>query len=116
LLLANPFAQNRFQVKSVNLVFLRQSVIREVMQATYHITGREVDAIVNTIRKLVQDGKELTITISSENKTQPAGSVANEKEQLFYGLFGSWQGEETGDELVKQIYADRVSGTRDPEL
>lgn len=86
------------------------------MQAVYHIRGREVDTFINTIKKLVQDGEELTITVTSESKAQSAESTANEKEQLFYSLFGSWEGEETGDELVKQIYAGRVSSTRDIEL
>ncbi len=40
----------------------------------------------------------------------------DEKEKLFYSLFGSWQGEETGDELVKQIYSARISSSRDIEL
>jgi hypothetical protein len=86
------------------------------MQAVYHINGSEVDTFINTIKKLVQDGEELTITVTSESKAQPAASTANEKEQLFYSLFGSWQGDESGDELVKHIYSDRVSGTRDIEL
>ena len=38
------------------------------------------------------------------------------KKKLFYSLFGSWQGEETGDELVKQIYSARISSSRDIEL
>lgn len=86
------------------------------MQAVYHVNGREVDTFINTIKKLVQDGEELTITVTSETKAQSAESTASEKERLFYSLFGSWQGDESGDELVKQIYSDRLSSTRNIEL
>ncbi|RAJ89915.1 hypothetical protein LX87_05604 [Larkinella arboricola] len=86
------------------------------MQATYHIKGREVDTFINTIKKLVRDDEELTITVTSDSQPQSAASTEGDKEKLFYSLFGSWEGEETGDELVKQIYSDRVSGTRDIEL
>ena len=40
----------------------------------------------------------------------------DEQEKLFKTLFGSWEGDETGDELVKQIYSARSSSTRDIEL
>lgn len=43
-------------------------------------------------------------------------SPEEERERLFFGLFGSWEGEETGDALVKQIYSARTSSMRDIEL
>lgn len=39
-----------------------------------------------------------------------------EKVRLFKSLFGSWEGEETGEELVKQIYSARSSSKREIEL
>ncbi len=64
---------------------------------------------VNTIEK--HDG---AASVVSGEKTQ--AKSAKEKEELFYSLFGSWEGDETGDELIKQIYSGRISGTRDIEL
>lgn len=85
------------------------------MQATYHIKSSEVNgSLMKAIQELFKGEDELTITVTSEKKTQPVS--ANEKEQLFYSLFGSWQGNETGDELVKQIYSDRVNSTRTIDL
>jgi hypothetical protein len=75
-----------------------------------------VDTFINTIRRLIQDGEELTITVNSDKKAQSQLPSKSEREELFYSLFGNWEGEETGDELVKQIYSGRVSGIRDIEL
>lgn len=74
------------------------------------------DSLMKAIRELFKNEEELTITVSSEKKPQPALSLEDEKEKLFYSLFGSWQGEESGDELVNQIYLARVSNTRDIKL
>ncbi|MDQ1090556.1 hypothetical protein [Siphonobacter sp. SORGH_AS_1065] len=84
------------------------------MQTIYHIKGREIETFMHTIRKLVEDDQELTITVSSDEAFEEKDST--EKEKLFYSLFGSWEGEQTGDELTKQIYSDRLSGKRDIDL
>lgn len=87
------------------------------MQTTYHIKPNEVnDNLMKAIRELFKNEDELTITVSSEKKEETALTSEQEREKLFFSLFGSWQGEETGDELVSQIYLARVSGTRDIEL
>lgn len=87
------------------------------MQTTYHIKPNEVDdSLMRAIRELFKNEDELTITVSSEKKPETSLTSEQEQEKLFYSLFGSWQGEETGDELVNQIYSTRVSGTRDIEL
>ncbi len=84
------------------------------MQAVYHIKGREIETFLHTIRKLVEDDQQLTITVSSDEKLEEKDNA--NKEKLFYSLFGSWQSEQTGEELTRQIYSDRLSGTRDIEL
>ena len=87
------------------------------MQTTYHIKPDEVnDSLMKAIRERFKNEDELTITISSQKRPETFLTSEQEKEQLFFSLFGSWQGEETGDELVDQIYSARVSGTRDIEL
>lgn len=87
------------------------------MHTIYHIKPSEVnDSLMNAIRELFKNEEELTITVSSEKKPQQVVVLEDEKEKLFYSLFGSWQGEESGDELVNQIYSARVSSTRDIEL
>lgn len=111
-------AKNRVHWKSVILAWVRQNEnIGKIMHTTYHIKPSEVnDSLMKTIRDLFENEEELTITVSSETKPQQALSLEDEKEKLFYSLFGSWQGEESGDELVSQIYSARVSNTRDVEL
>ena len=87
------------------------------MQTTYHIKPNEInDSLMRDIIELFKNEDELTITISSEKKNETVLPSEQEKEKLFYSLYGSWQGEETGDDLVNQIYSARVSGTRDIEL
>ncbi len=69
--------------------------------------------------------RKLGVTAIEKHEDTTASSIAgkeigpesaDEKEELFYSLFGSWEGDETGDELVRQIYSARVSNTRDIEL
>ncbi|GAB3716335.1 hypothetical protein GCM10027592_57550 [Spirosoma flavus] len=87
------------------------------MQTTYHIKPNQVDdSLMKAIRELFKNEDELTITVSSEKKPEAVITSEEEKEKLFYSLFGSWEGEESGTELVEQIYSARVSGTRDIEL
>lgn len=87
------------------------------MQTTYHIKPNEVDdSLMKAIRELFKNEDKLTITVSSEKKPETVLTSEQGKEKLFYSLFGSWEGKETGDELVNQIYSARVSGTRDIEL
>ena len=87
------------------------------MHTIYHIKPSEVNhSLMETIRELFKNEEELTITVSSEKKPQQELPLEDEKEKLFYSLFGSWQGEESGDELASQIYSARVSSTRDIEL
>lgn len=85
------------------------------MQATYHIKPSEVNSsLIKAIRELFKGEDELTITVTSHEKAQPASVSA--KEQLFYSLFGSWQGDETGEELANRIYSDRANSTRAIDL
>ncbi|ADB40005.1 hypothetical protein [Spirosoma linguale] len=87
------------------------------MQITYHIKPDEAnESLMQAIRELFKNEKELTITVSSEKSVQRAVVPEGDNEKLFYSLFGSWQGEESGDELVHQIYSSRTSSTRDIEL
>lgn len=39
-----------------------------------------------------------------------------EKQRRFLELFGAWESEQTGDELVKEIYDARMDEPRDIEL
>lgn len=87
------------------------------MQTTYHIKPSEVnDSLMKAIQELFKNEDELTIIVSSEKKEQTTIPSEDEKEKLFYSLFGSWEGEETGDELVKQIYSARNDYPREIEL
>ncbi|MBO0952888.1 hypothetical protein [Fibrella forsythiae] len=81
------------------------------MQATYHLKPDQVDDhLMQAIRELFKNEDVLTITVSSTGK--PGG----QHKTLFYSLFGSWQGQETGDELTLQIYSARQSGDRPVDL
>ena len=39
-----------------------------------------------------------------------------EQKALLYKVFGSWQSDVSGDEMVRQIYADRRDGPREVNL
>jgi N-acetyl-beta-hexosaminidase len=79
------------------------------MQQTYQINTENLNSKFLEAVKAIFGKKDVKIVIED---VQPE----DEQEKLFKSLFGSWEGEETGEELVKQIYSSRVSGTRDIEL
>lgn len=79
------------------------------MQTTYHINTENLNSKFLETVKAMFGKKNVKIIIED---VQPE----DEQERLFKTLFGSWEGDETGDELVKQIYSARSSSTRDIEL
>lgn len=79
------------------------------MQHTYQLNTENLNLSFIEVVKAMFGKKEVKIVIEDIQSE-------DEKGRLFYSLFGSWQGEETGDELVKQIYSARVSSSRDIEL
>lgn len=79
------------------------------MQTTYHINTENLNSKFLEAVKTMFGKKDVKIVIED---VQPE----DEQEKLFKTLFGSWEGDETGDELVKQIYSARSSSTRDIEL
>lgn len=79
------------------------------MQTTYHINTENLDSKFLEAIKTMFGKKDVQIVIED---VQPE----DEQEKLFKTLFGSWEGDETGDELVKQIYSARSSSKRDIEL
>jgi len=79
------------------------------MQHTYQLNTENLNLSFIEAVKAMFGKKEVKIVIEDVQSE-------DEKEKLFYSLFGSWQGEETGDELVKQIYSARVSSSREIEL
>jgi hypothetical protein len=85
-------------------------ITESAMQQTFQIDASELD---NRFIKSVRDifgNKKLRIVI--EDITDPNST----KEALFARLFGSWESEETGDELAKRIYSGRNDLSRDIEL
>lgn len=80
------------------------------MQKTFQVNASELD---NRFIKSVQDvfgDKRLKIVVEdiAENN--------EDKNALLDGLFGSWESEETGEDLVKMIYSSRSDSPRDIEL
>jgi hypothetical protein len=55
--------------------------------------------------------KRLGIKFSEKNS-----ETIDEQAQLFKRLFGSWQSEKSGDELVNEIYNNRNDSPRNIEL
>lgn len=79
------------------------------MQITFQLNTENLNLAFLEAVKAMFGRKEVKIVIEDVQSE-------DEKEKLFYSLFGSWQGEETGDDLVKQIYSARISSSRDIEL
>lgn len=79
------------------------------MQTTYHINTENLNSKFLEAVKAMFGKKDVKIVIEDVQ-------LEDEQEKLFKTLFGSWEGDETGDELVKQIYSARSSSTRNIEL
>lgn len=80
------------------------------MQQTFQLNASELD---NRFIESVQDffgDRKLKIVVEDVAESNES------KEALLASLFGSWESEETGDELVKKIYSDRNDSPRDIEL
>lgn len=80
------------------------------MQQTFQVNASDLD---NRFIKSVQDifgDRKLKIVVEDI-------AESNEyKDALLDSLFGSWESEETGEELVKMIYSNRNDSPRDIEL
>lgn len=80
------------------------------MQQTFQVNASDLD---NRFIKSVQDifgDRKLKIVVEDI-------AESNEyKDALLDSLFGSWESEETGEELVKMIYSNRNDSSRDIEL
>ncbi len=59
--------------------------------------------------------KRLGLRTDEKHTDEFAGAVP-EQEGIFKNLFGSWQGEESGEELSASIYAARRDNHRDVQL
>jgi hypothetical protein len=80
------------------------------MQQTFQVNASDLD---NRFIKLVQDifsGRKLKIVVEDVAESDEY------KDALLDSLFGSWESEETGEELVKKIYSSRNDSLRDIEL
>jgi hypothetical protein len=80
------------------------------MQQTFQVNASDLD---NRFIKLVQDifsGRKLKIVVEDVAESDEY------KDALLDSLFGSWESEETGEELVKKIYSSRNDSPRDIEL
>jgi len=53
--------------------------------------------------------------VASSPASQPSLSET-EQNQLLHEVFGSWKSEESGDEMVRRIYADRRDQPREVNL
>jgi hypothetical protein len=80
------------------------------MQQTFQLSASELDI---RFIKSVQDifgNRKLKIVVEDVAESNES------KEALLAGLFGSWESEETGEELVKKIYSSRNDSPGDIEL
>ncbi|PSL29346.1 hypothetical protein [Dyadobacter jiangsuensis] len=80
------------------------------MQQTFQINTAELDSrFIESVKEIFGERK---LKIVVEDITE-----SNEyKDALLDSLFGSWESEETGEELVKMIYSSRSDSPRDIEL
>ncbi|MBO9614383.1 MAG: hypothetical protein J7619_16910 [Dyadobacter sp.] len=80
------------------------------MQQTFQVNASDLD---NRFIKSVQDifgDRKLKIVVEDIAESN------EHKDALLDSLFGSWESEETGEELVKMIYSNRNDSPRDIEL
>lgn len=79
------------------------------MQQTYQLNTENLNTTFLEAVKSTFGKKDIRIVIEEVQSE-------HEQETLFKSLFGSWQGDETGDELVNRIYSGRISSTREVNL
>lgn len=80
------------------------------MQQTFQIDTAELDS--RFIESVKETFGERKVKIVVEDIAESTES----KEAIFDSLFGSWESEGTGDDLVKMIYSSRNDSPRDIEL
>mgnify|MGYP001055024922 CR=1 FL=1 len=80
------------------------------MQQTFQVNASDLDnRFIKSVRDIFGDRK-LKIVVEDV-------AESNEyKDALLDSLFGSWESEESGEELVKMIYSSRNDSHRDIEL
>ncbi|MGG7665936.1 hypothetical protein [Dyadobacter sp. BHUBP1] len=80
------------------------------MQQTFQVNASDLDdGFIKSVQDIFGDRK-LKIVVEDI-------AESNEyKDALLDSLFGSWESEETGEELVKMIYSSRSDSPRDIEL
>ena len=80
------------------------------MQQTFQINTTELDS--RFIKSVKETFGERKVKIVVEDIAESTES----KDEIFDSLFGSWESEGTGDDLVNMIYSSRNDSPRDIEL
>lgn len=80
------------------------------MQQTFQINTTELDS--RFIKSVKETFGERKVKIVVEDIAESTES----KDAIFDSLFGSWESEGTGDDLVNMIYSSRNDSPRDIEL
>ena len=80
------------------------------MQQTFQINTTELDIrFIESVKEIFGERKVKIVVEDVAESTEF-------KDALLDSLFGSWESEETGEELVKMIYSNRNDSPRDIEL
>lgn len=80
------------------------------MQQTFQINAARLNAKFISSVKALFGNKEVKIVIEEVQKTP------EDKETVFKRLFGSWQGEESGEELARKIRSNHNDLPRNIDL
>lgn len=80
------------------------------MQQTFQINTAELDS------RFIESVKEIFGERKIKIVVEDVAESDKYKDALLDSLFGSWESEETGEELVKMIYSSRSDSPRDIEL
>lgn len=80
------------------------------MQQTFQINTAELDS------RFIESVKEIFGERKVKIVVEDVAESDKYKDALLDSLFGSWESEETGEELVKMIYSSRSDSPRDIEL
>lgn len=75
----------------------------------------QIKKLAQKLGVITSERHDDSTVLVSEKKKQAVLSD-KEQEKLFKGIYGSWDGDETADELVNLIYSARSSSTREIEL
>ncbi|MCB1157181.1 MAG: hypothetical protein H7A25_14300 [Leptospiraceae bacterium] len=90
-------------------------MINEILEPV----DKQFEEVVENLLKIIDTyevRQKVEIISRISNSILKQGTEEKKKEELFYSCFGSWDTEESADELIDMIYSSRTQREREVDL